>query len=380
MTSENNIFKILAHDRATAARAGLLHTAHGDIWTPEFIPVATKGNVKTLTPAELKSAGAQIVLGNTYHLFQQPGLDAIVPAGGLAEFMSWHGPTLTDSGGFQVFSLSKTRNLSEKGVIFRSVYDGTLLELTPESVLYMQRKIGADLIYALDECPPFPSEHDDVERAVHLTHRWAERFMNEWRQSEGESDWSQAAILVVQGGVFDDLRKVSVEQLSELSPSGFAIGGLSVGEPRAEMLRITSLCCEWLPDDKIRHLMGVGTPKDLLAAIEVGVDLFDCVIPTRNGRNGQAFTSRGIINIRNTAYRLDRKRLDPSCECYTCRTFSRSYLHHLFMTGEILGMRLLSLHNITYYLQLMHEARRAIIDSKFTSWKLNTEAGWIEEA
>ena len=374
-----NFFKIHYRDAGTPARAGSIKTVHGVINTPAFIPVGTVASVKTLSPLELTQAGVQVVLGNTYHLSQQPGTDVISACGGLASFMGWNGPTVTDSGGFQVFSLSSTRKVSEEGVSFRSVYNGNPLVLTPESTLRLQREIGADFIYALDECTPFPAEHEEVARAVSLTTRWAERFLLEWERTIEESDFSQVPVLVVQGGVFEDLRKISVEQLTELSPASFAIGGLSVGEPFEEMIRIAALCCEWLPDDKPRHLMGVGTPSDLLAAVEVGVDLFDCVIPTRNGRNGQAFTSGGVVNIRNACYRLDREPLDPQCESYACRSFTRSYLHHLFLIGELLGMRLLSLHNITYYMCLMKGAREALEEGRFIKWKEQISTGWDEE-
>ncbi|MDP8238767.1 MAG: tRNA guanosine(34) transglycosylase Tgt [Candidatus Hatepunaea meridiana] len=372
-------FKIQNRDEDTSARTGIIHTAHGDIETPAFIPVGTIATVKTLSPLELKESGAQVVLGNTYHLYQQPGIEVIGAAGGLARFMSWDGPTVTDSGGFQIFSLSTTRKVSEEGVSFRSVYDGAMLKLTPESVLEIQRKIGADFIYALDECTPYPCEHSDVARAVALTSRWASRFIEAWKGTTELSDWFQAAILVVQGGVYEELRKESIEQLAELSPTGFAIGGLSVGEPQAEMIKITGYCCELLPDDKPRHLMGVGTPADMLYAIESGVDLFDCVMPTRNGRNGQAFTSNGIVNIRNAKYILDQEPLDTNCDCYTCRSFTRSYLHHLTVAGELLGLRLMSLHNIAYYLNLMKEARIAICEGRFILWKRHTEDAWRED-
>ncbi len=376
----SNFFNILDKDRTTAARTGIIRTAHGDILTPEFIPVGTAAAVKTLTPLELKDAGAQAVMGNTYHLMQHPGVDVVGEGGRLARFMGWKGPTLTDSGGFQVFSLSATRKVTEDGVEFRSVYNGELLSLTPESVLELQRGLGADIIYALDECTPYPSTNVEVARAVSLTTRWAERFMAAHRNADQQGEWFQAPILVVQGGVYEDLRRQSVEQLAELEPSGFGIGGLSVGEPQNEMIMIAGRCCEWLPDEKPRHLMGVGTPGDMISAVEAGVDLFDCVLPTRNGRNGQAFTSRGVVNIRNAHYRTDRACLDPGCRCYTCHTFTRSYLHHLFASGELLGMRLLSLHNITYYLNLMREARTAIRVGHYRKWKKQIEAGWEEEA
>ena len=372
----NNLFTILAKDSKSSARTGLLRTGHGDIHTPEFIPVGTSASVKTLSPQDLKDAGAQVVLGNTYHLFQKPGVDVLRAGGRLSRFMGWRGPTVTDSGGFQVFSLSATRKVTEEGVEFRSVYDGKLLQLTPESVCEIERDIGADFIYALDECPPYPSEREEVERATALTTRWAERFIREWKATSERCAWFQAAVLVVQGGIYKDLRRRSVEELAVFGPDGFAIGGLSVGEPHSEMVRITADCCERLPEDKPRHLMGVGTPSDMLACIELGVDLFDCVIPTRNGRNGQAFTSHGVVNIRNLRYKLDQEPLDPDCQCYACQTFTRSYLHHLFHSGEILGLRLLSLHNVNYYLKLMSGARCAISEHKYGEWKLAVENGW----
>ena len=288
--------------------------------------------------------------------------------GRLGKFMGWDGPTLTDSGGFQVFSLSPTRKLTEEGVSFRSVYDGSLLQLTPESALSIQRSIGADIIYALDECAPHPSTYDETKRAAALTTRWAKRFLDSWRDTQNNCDWFQAPFLVIQGGMYESLRRASAEQLAELNPSGFGIGGLSVGEPREVMREMTELSCSVLPDEKPRHLMGVGTPFDLLDGIAAGVDMFDCVLPTRNGRNGQAFCSAGSLNLRNAKYRRDRKQLDAECDCYCCKNFTRSYLHHLTAAGELLGMRLLSLHNLTYYHQLMKGARDAIADGRLIEY------------
>jgi len=365
----DDFFRIVGKDGHTAARCGVITTPHGEIHTPEFIPVGTLASVKTLTPLELRDAGAQIILGNTYHLMQQPGVEVIEAGGGLAEFMGWHAPTVTDSGGFQVFSLSATRKVSEDGVSFKSVYDGSMLLLTPESALDIQARIGADMIYALDECAPYPVEYNEVQRATALTTRWAARFMGAWQKHDHISEGFPASVLVVQGGVYDDLRRRSVEELAALEPAAFAIGGLSVGESREEMMRMTSLCCVLLPDEKPRHLMGVGAPADILAAIEAGVDLFDCVLPTRNGRNGQAFTSLGVVNIRNAEHRFSRDPLDPMCGCYGCGNFTRAYLHHLTLAGEILGLRLLSLHNVTFYLNLMKSARKAIAAGEYKSWK-----------
>ncbi|MDP8229099.1 MAG: tRNA guanosine(34) transglycosylase Tgt [Candidatus Electryoneaceae bacterium] len=369
-------FTITAKDAESSARTGVMSTAHGTVNTPLFLPVGTAATVKTLSPTDLRSAGAQMVLSNTYHLSQQPGVDVVEAAGGLARFMGWNGPTLTDSGGFQVFSLSATRKVTEEGVLFRSIYDGRQLSLTPESALHLQRSIGADIIYALDECSPIPATYDEVKRATLLTTRWAKRFMDEWERSQEIKPWYQAPFPVMQGGLFDDLRKLSADQLSELDPPGFGIGGLSVGETREEMIRTAALSCELLPDEKPRHLMGVGTPQDLLNAISVGVDMFDCVIPTRNGRNGQAFTSRGIVNLRNVRHKLDQGPLDPECNCDCCRTFTLSYLHHLTTASELLGMRLISLHNTTYYQHIMKRAQEAIRNGRFMAWRGSMEEGW----
>lgn len=357
----------------------MLDTKHGKIHTPIFIPVGTLGTVKTLTPLDLKDAGAQVLLGNTYHLMQQPGVDIVEQGGGLAEFMSWNGPTVTDSGGFQVYSLSAIRKLDENGVNFRSVYNGDTIRFTPENVYELQRRIGADLIYALDECPPFPSTKKDVASAVELTTRWAKRFFRSWESNSAGDHNHQRVMLVVQGGIFEDLRQQSCAELSEIEPFGFAIGGLSVGEPQENMIKTTASTCAQLPEEKPRHLMGVGTPSDMIRAIECGVDLFDCVMPTRNGRNGQAFTSHGKINIRNLKYRQDQSALDENCNCYCCRTFSRSYLNHLTLSGEILGMRMISLHNITYYLDLINSARQAISDDVYSTWRQGIESGWEDD-
>lgn len=362
------MFRITAGDSNSSARCGVITTDHGEANTPFFLPVGTAATVKTLTPDELRDSGAQIVLSNTYHLSQQPGTKLLELNGRLGKFMGWDGPTLTDSGGFQVFSLSPTRKLTEEGVSFRSVYDGSLLHLTPESALSIQRSIGADIIYALDECAPHPSTYEETKRASELTTRWAKRFLTAWEETKEDCDWHQAPFLIVQGGMYDDLRRMSAEQLSEIDPPGFGIGGLSVGEPRETMRAMTELVCSVLPDEKPRHLMGVGTPHDLLDGITAGVDMFDCVLPTRNGRNGQAFSSTGSLNLRNAAFRQDLNPLDEECDCYCCRTFTRSYLHHLTAAGELLGMRLLSLHNLTFYHKLMTGAREAIACGRFSEY------------
>ena len=333
-------------------------------------------SVKTLSPRELKDANAKLLLGNTYHLSQHPGVETVKQAGGLAAFMGWDGPTFTDSGGFQVFSLAPTRKITENGVEFRSVYDGSLINFTPQKVYELQRDIGADIIVALDECPPYPSTFGEVKRATELSNRWAVKFMEHWKTGNSEVKHYQAAYPVIQGGVYEELRQQASEFISSLDPPGFCIGGVSVGEPKEDMLNVVALCCNQLPTEKPRHILGVGTPEDILAAIEVGADTFDCVIPTRNGRNGQVFTSKGVINLRNSQLKNEFEVLDPFCGCYTCKSFSRSYLHHLTMAHEILGMRLLSLHNITYFVKLVEAARNAIISNDYTGWKRNTIAEW----
>jgi len=370
-------FRVVASDSETHARTGVLRTAHGEVSTPLFLPVGTSAAVKMLSPQELSNCRVRMVLGNTYHLLHQPGVETIAAAGGLARFMAWDGPTLTDSGGFQVYSLAATRNITESGVSFRSVYDGREIVLTPESVLELQVQIGADVIYALDECVPYPATHQEVERGLNLTLKWERRFLDAWRAMTESGRTAQIPFLVVQGGLFDDLRIAAVHGVTDLEPSGFGIGGVSVGEPREEMLRVAALCCELLPPDKPRHLMGVGTPADLLDAIATGVDMFDCVLPTRNGRNGQAFTSEGAVNLRNAKNKMDFATVDSKCDCYCCSSFTRAYLHHLINTGELLGMRLLSLHNLVYYQRLMSEARAAIQNGSFPSWKRGIEAGWM---
>lgn len=369
-------FSVEIGEESCRARSGIITTPHGEAQTPLFMPVGTLGSVKTLSPAELGDAGVEIVLGNTYHLQQRPGVEPIASSGGLAAFMGWNGSTYTDSGGFQVFSLADTRRVTEDGVEFRSVYDGKPLKFTPETTLKLQRRIGADIIVALDECRSYPSSFEEVEGATRLTSQWAERFMKAWLESGDEDSRSQAAFLVVQGGMYESLRQRSAGELSQLEPCGFGIGGVSVGESQEEMLRIADLCCGLLPDDKPRHLMGVGTPEDMLRAIEVGVDMFDCVLPTRNGRNGQAFTRMGRLNLRNERFRSDQKPLDDQCDCYACRTFTRAYLHHLVTSGEILGMRLLSLHNVTYYQALMRGARSAIKRGCYLQWMQSVEENW----
>ncbi len=352
-------------------------TPHGAVRTPAFMPVGTSAAVKTLSPLDLRETGVEMVLGNTYHILHHPGHLTVERQGGLGKFMGWGGPTLTDSGGFQVFSLSSTRKITEQGAIFQSVYDGRTVALTPEEACRIQWSIGADIIYALDECPPYPASREVVSAATSLTVRWAKRFLDTFEElCHSSDDRGKAAFLVVQGGLFGDLREDCCGRIADLDPQGFGIGGVSVGEPPDEMLRVAEICCRALPPSKPRHLLGVGTPKDLIGAIGQGVDLFDCVLPTRNGRNGQAFTSHGKTNVRLARWKEVNLPLDDRCNCYTCRQFSISYLHHLMNAGEMLGMRLMSYHNIAYYQNLLSQAREAIETDKYSLWSHEIEQDW----
>jgi len=345
-------FEVTAH--CGAARRGRLSLAHGDVGTPVFMPVGTYGTVKAMAPSELESLGAEIVLGNTFHLWLRPGLDVIAAHGGLHRFMGWRRPILTDSGGFQVFSLGPLRKVQEEGVAFASPIDGDRLFLTPELSIEVQRTLGADIAMVFDECTPYPVSRDEAAASMRLSLRWATRCK---AAHEGNGN---ALFGIVQGGMFEDLREESLEELTRLGFDGYAVGGLSVGEPKEEMQRIEAHISARLPAERPRYLMGVGTPEDIVEAVRIGFDMFDCVLPTRNARNGWLFTRSGDVKIRNARHRADTGPLDASCACYTCRNFSRSYLHHLQRTNEILGARLNTIHNLHYYLTLLSELRQAI--------------------
>lgn len=345
-------FSLLQTDGA--ARRGTLELAHGAIETPVFMPVGTYGSVKAMSPAELVELGAQIVLGNTFHLWLRPGLEVIEAHGGLHRFMAWEGPILTDSGGFQVFSLGALRKISEEGVRFQSPVNGDRLMLTPEESMRIQRVLNSDIVMIFDECTPYPADERQAGESMRLSLRWAERSK---RAHEGNPN---ALFGIVQGGMYEHLRDESLRGLTNIGFDGYAIGGLSVGEPKEDMLRILSHTAPQLPAERPRYLMGVGTPEDLVTAVSRGIDMFDCVLPTRNARNGWLYTRYGDIRIRNARYRSDTRPLDESCECYTCRHFSRGYLHHLNRANEILGARLATLHNLHYYHYLMAELRAAI--------------------
>ncbi|HWI13457.1 MAG TPA: tRNA guanosine(34) transglycosylase Tgt [Burkholderiales bacterium] len=344
-----------------AARRGTLTTAHGDIETPAFMPVGTYGAVKAMSPAEVRSTGAQIVLGNTFHLWLRPGLDVIAAHGGLHCFMGWDGPILTDSGGFQVFSLGDLRKITEDGVAFQSPVNGDPCFLSPEVSMDIQRTLNSDIVMVFDECTPHPATLEQVSESMRLSLRWAERSK---RAHAGNPN---ALFGIVQGGMFESLRDESLAGLVDMGFDGYAIGGLSVGEPKEDMLRILRHTAPQLPPSQPRYLMGVGTPADIVAAVAAGIDMFDCVLPTRNARNGWLYTSEGIVKLRNARYRNDMGPLDPACDCYTCANFSRAYLHHLQRVNEILGSRLNTLHNLTYYQRLMRRIREAIAAGRYAN-------------
>jgi queuine tRNA-ribosyltransferase len=348
------------------ARLGRLQVAGTTVETPMFMPIGTRASVKTLETRDLLEMDARIILGNTYHLFLRPGGSLLEEFGGLHAFMNWRRLILTDSGGYQVFSLAKLRRISEEGVHFSSHIDGSRHLFTPENNVHIQRRIGADFIMALDECQPYPVSREYAELSTRRTTRWAERFRNELERTRPLYDRRQYPFAIVQGSVYPELRELSVRQLRELDFAGYAIGGLSVGEPKEEMYRITELVAPLLPENKPRYLMGVGTPLDLVESVARGVDLFDCVIPTRNGRNGTVFTSRGKVVIKAARHRLDHEPLDPECTCYTCRTYSRGYLRHLFQVGEISALRLATIHNLTYYLTFMSRIRESLRAGTFS--------------
>ncbi len=353
-------FEILGRDGA--ARVGRLTTAHGEVQTPAFMPVGTYGTVKAMSPAELRELGADIVLGNTFHLWLRPGLEVIAAHGGLHRFMGWNGPILTDSGGFQVYSLGALRRITEEGVRFQSPVTGDACFLTPEESMRIQRVLDADVVMVFDECTPYPATWEQAGDSMRMSLRWAGRSK---RAHEGNPN---ALFGIVQGGVYEALRDESLAGLVAIGFDGYAIGGLSVGETKDEMRRILLHTAPRLPADKPRYLMGVGTPRDIVEAVAAGIDMFDCVLPTRNARNGWLYTSAGVVKLRNARYRDDLAPLDPACACYTCRNFTRAYLHHLQRVNEILGARLNTLHNLYFYQQLMRGLRAAIAGGRLEAY------------
>jgi len=352
-----------------AARAGLLQTDRGSVETPVFMPVGTQGSVKAIEPRELREVGAQIILGNTYHLYLRPGVELIEKTGGLHGFVGWNGPMLTDSGGYQVFSLSDLRGIDPDGVHFKSHHDGSVHRFTPESVVDIQRSLGSDIMMVLDECPPYPCDEEYAERSNQLTLKWAARCLDRFSATTAKYGAGQSLFAIVQGSVYGRIRETSARALVSLDFDGYAIGGLSVGEPVSDMYAMTELCAALLPAQKPRYLMGVGTPQNLLESIGRGIDMFDCVLPTRNGRNAMVFTRRGRLNLRNAKFTDDLAPVDPECGCYACRNFSRAYLRHLFKAREILGLQLATIHNLSFYLWLMNAARDAILGDRFGAWK-----------
>jgi queuine tRNA-ribosyltransferase len=363
-------FTLAATDAHSRARAGEIETAHGTIQTPIFMPVGTAGTVKAVHQRELKEdIKAQIILGNTYHLYLRPGLDTIEQAGGLHKFNGWNGPILTDSGGYQVYSLSGVRKIKEEGVTFRSHIDGSKHLFTPEGVMDIQRTIGADIIMAFDECTPYPCDYTYARQSMEMTHRWLKRCCDRFDSTEAKYGYNQTLFPIVQGSTYTDLRIKSAETIASFNREGNAIGGLSVGEPAEEMYEMTDVVCNILPADKPRYLMGVGTPVNLLENIALGIDMFDCVMPTRNARNGMLFTSNGIINIQNEKWKNDFSPLEADSELFADTQYTKAYLRHLMQSKEILAAQIASLHNLHFYLWLMKEARSQIIAGTFYDWK-----------
>ncbi|AKU90722.1 tRNA guanosine(34) transglycosylase Tgt [Vulgatibacter incomptus] len=363
-------FELLKVDPESAARRGRLRLPHGVVETPIFMPVGTAASVKAIAPDDLERIGAQIILGNTYHLFLRPGHELVRRHGGLHGFMTWPKPILTDSGGFQVYSLAAARKISEEGVVFRSHLDGSRKLLTPELSIEVQEALGADVIMAFDECPPAGSDRRYFEDSLARTTRWAKRCKDAWHP-EGKS----SLFGIVQGGLHPDLRRRHAEELAELDLPGYALGGYSVGEPIPSMYESVSTSAPNLPADKPRYLMGVGTPEDLVTCVGLGIDMFDCVLPTRTARNARLYTSEGIVNIKNARYADDPAPLDPACDCYTCKNFSRAYLRHLYAAQELLAYRLNSIHNLAFFLDLMARVRAAIEEGRYAAWS----KAWLEE-
>lgn len=363
-------FELQHTQQQSKARAGKITTDHGVIETPMFMPVGTVGSVKAVTQQQLHNdIKAQIILGNTYHLYLRPGMEVLEGAGGLHKFMGWNNPLLTDSGGYQVFSLAASRKINEEGVMFQSHIDGSRHLFTPEKVMDIQRTIGADIIMAFDECPPYPSEYKYAKDSMQLTHRWLDRCFTHFNSTPGKYGYTQNLFPIVQGGTYKDLRSASCQYVASKNAAGNAIGGLSVGEPMEMMYEFTALCCEELPEEKPRYLMGVGTPWNILECIHLGIDMFDCVMPTRNGRNGMLFTTKGIINIKNKKWAADFSVIDDQLNNEISSYYSKAYLRHLFVANEILGLQLASMHNLAFYLWLVKEARKHILENTFVSWK-----------
>lgn len=356
-------YECLHQDKNSGARAGILHTPHGDVETPVFMPVGTKATVKTMTPEELKAIGAQIILSNTYHLYLRPGSPLIRRAGGLHSFMNWDCPILTDSGGYQVFSLADNRSITEEGVSFRSHIDGSKHMISPEVSIGVQTDLGSDIMMAFDECVPYPADYEYTKNSMERTLRWLDRC------KKAKSREDQALFGIVQGGFYEDLREQSAKASVEMDLDGYSIGGISVGEPKEEFIRILKYTTPFLPSDKPRYNMGIGTPDYLFESVEAGIDMCDCVLPTRVARNGLALTHEGKVNIRNERFKEDFHTLDPACNCYCCKNYTRAYLRHLNNVNEILGARLLTIHNLTFLIEMMKGMRQAIFEDRFLEYK-----------
>ncbi len=363
-------FRIQKKDSDTNARAGTISTSHGEISTPIFIPVGTTGTVKAVHQRELENdVRAQIILANTYHLFLRPGTDVIYKCGGLHKFMNWNKPVITDSGGYQIFSLAESRKLKEEGAFFNSHIDGSKHIFTPENTVEIQRKLGADIMMALDECTPYPCDYEYARQSMELTHRWLNRGIKQYVNTEPMYGFDQSYLPIVQGSVYKDLRIESSETISSFDMDGYAIGGLSVGEPADKMYEMVEVVTNILPENRLRYLMGVGTPVNILESISMGIDMFDCVIPTRNGRNGMLFTCEGIINIKNLKWKNDFSVLDENGTSFVDKQYTKAYLRHLIISQEILGAQIATLHNLCFYLWIMEEARKRIYEGNFLQWK-----------
>jgi len=370
-------FRLEGTDSNSKARAGEITTDHGTIQTPVFMPVGTVGSVKAVNQQQLREeVKARIILGNTYHLYLRPGLEILEAAGGLHKFMGWDRPILTDSGGYQVFSLAANRKIKEEGVVFQSHIDGSRHLFTPENVMDTQRTIGADIIMAFDECPPYPSEYRYAQKSMALTHRWLDRCIARLAETPDKYGYTQNLFPIIQGSTYKDLREESAKYIASRGAVGNAIGGLSVGEPEEMMYEMCALCCEHLPEDKPRYLMGVGTPWNILENIALGIDMFDCVMPTRNGRNGMLFTSEGVINIKNKKWANDFSPIDTGIDCATSQYYTKAYLRHLFVANELLGLQIASIQNLAFYLHIVTEARRHILAGDFHSWKTEMCIKW----
>jgi queuine tRNA-ribosyltransferase len=372
-------FSVISKDNpdkfGTKARAGYFETDHGIVETPAFMPVGTQGTVKAVNQNFLEhDIKAQIVLSNTYHLYLRPGTEILEKAGGLHKFMNWQKPILTDSGGYQVYSLSSLRKLKEDGVEFRSHLDGSSHFFSPEKVIQIQRSIGSDIMMVLDECTPYPCEYEYAEKSTELTGRWAVLNKEAFEDSKPLYDYNQYLFGIIQGSIYKDLREKSATDLKNLNFDGYAIGGLAVGEPAEEMYDITNFTTDLMPEDKPRYLMGVGRPENILESIDRGIDMFDCVMPTRNARHSVFFTSNGVLSLTNAKFKDDFEMVDEKCDCYTCKNYSRAYLRHLFNAGELLALELASIHNLHFYISLMREARKRILDGSFSEWKNKTIA------